>query len=163
VTVFKPELYHHDILSWPGTPAPVVREVFRYRATPAPYDSTVLGTPIDAQVFAVDWFSEDGPEGRRVLHQLTVPQAAAERIGLAFTALTAAGDVVACAEAAGYAVIEGDLRAYFTGNRAIAASLGFPDTENLWAVHCGTRAQRPGVDQRPEPSFPLFLEWAYTW
>jgi hypothetical protein len=54
--VWKPEVYHHDLLSWPGTPAPVVGEVFRYRAMPAPRDSTVLNTPMDAQVFALTRF-----------------------------------------------------------------------------------------------------------
>jgi hypothetical protein len=163
VTVLKPEAYSHDLLSWPGTPGPVVGEAFLYRAMPAPYESTVLNVPMDALVYALDWFSEDGPEGRRVLHQLTVPQAAAERIGLAFTAFANAGDVVACAEAGGHVVIEGNREAWFRGaDRAVAGSSRLPDVETLWAVRCVARAQRRGADQRLGSSFPLFLEWACT-
>jgi hypothetical protein len=163
VTVLKPEAYSHDLLSWPGTPAPVVGEASRYRAMPSPHDTTVLNIPMDAHVYALDWFSDDGSEGRRVLHQLTVPQTAAERIGLAFTAFANAGDVVACAEAGGHVVIEGNRDACFrSADRAVAGSLRLPDVETLWAVHCVARAQRRGADQSLVSSFPLFLEWAYT-
>jgi hypothetical protein len=161
--MWKPEGYNHGLLSWPGTPAPVVGEAFRYRATPAPHDSIVLNTPMDAQVYALDWFSDDGSEGRRVLHQLTVPQAAAERIGLGFTAFASAGDVVACAEAAGYVVIEGNREVFPRGaDRSVAGSLRLPDVETLWTGYCVARAQRQGAEQRLGSSFPLFLEWAYT-
>lgn len=170
--MWDPKVYHPDLLSWPRDPAPLVGEAFRYQAISGHESSNRW----DERVFALDWFSGDGPEGRRVLHQLTVPQVTAEWIGLAFTALTCAADVAACAEAAGYTVVAGTPNACFRGaDPAIAALLGFPDTGNLWTVSCDARAQLPdagrrgdagrrrAADKRADSSIPLFSERVYTW
>jgi hypothetical protein len=151
-----------NYLSWPGMAAPAVGEVLRYRATASPHDCVVLDLPFGAAVLALDWFTDDAPDGQLVLHQLTVPSAVATRIGLAFEAVVGVDAVVAAAEDGGYTLIAGRVNSCCRGADAqIAAALGAVGAANLWTCWQVVLA-RHGKAGEPGAPFPLFLEWTYT-
>ena len=151
----------HCYMSWPGTPAPAAGEKLRYRAAASPHDAIVLGLPFEAQVYALDWFTDDAPGGRLVLHQLTVPQVVAAQLGLAFEAFTGIDTVVAAAGAAGYVLSAGRSQSCVRGaDPQIAAGLGVPGAPNLWTCWQVTTGQR--AEAGPKAPTPVFLERAYT-